>query len=95
MDHPTDLPSLETHRLCRGCRQWLLPMYGSDQKEAPQGMLSPRSVRLAVEDAAGVDRSFFVCFECQARSRRRRWIVFGGLAALIGLALLARELLGG
>jgi len=90
-----ELPDIRTHSLCRSCGEWLKPEYGS-YKAPPRGTLfNPgRVVRDMVDDATGdTSRHYFVCYDCEHKSKVRRLIVVLVLGALSGLAYLARYLM--
>lgn len=85
-----ELPSLETHRLCRYCKQWLTPEYGQIHQPEMGPIHSLRNVRIAADRAAGIERGFFVCYDCEARRNKRRYIVFAVLGLIVGIATLVR-----
>lgn len=90
-----ELPDIRTHKICRSCGEWLKPEYGS-MKAPPSGTLfTPGAVvRDIVSNATGdTSRYYFLCYDCEHKRKLRRLYLFGGLAALVGLAYLARYLL--
>lgn len=80
---------------CRVCGERFEPMYGRIKRESAQPF-SARSVRVAVEgtvdDEAG---TYFECFECESKLRRRRIWIWSILAGLVLLAVIVRWLLTG
>ncbi len=80
---------------CRVCGERFDPIYGRIKRESAQPF-SARSVRVAaeglVDDEAG---TYFECFECESKIRRRRIWLWSLLAVLVMMAVLARWLLTG
>jgi hypothetical protein len=70
-------------------------MYGIINRAEPDTLFSPRGVRVVTDNAVGLEHLHFECFECQAKKRRRRVYLYGGLAALVALAIVAREVVVG
>jgi hypothetical protein len=95
MDTPAELPDIETHHLCRSCSQWLAPMYGAVRQSRAGTFFSPGSVRLLVDAAAGRQHTYFECYDCQGKKKRRRLYVYGALSLLIGMAIAVREFVVG
>lgn len=80
---------------CRVCGEQFEPIYGRVKRESPQPF-SARSVRVAVEGMVDEEAgTYFECFECEAKIRRRRLWLWSLLAGLVLLAVLARVLLTG
>ncbi len=80
---------------CRVCGERFEPIYGRVKRESAQPF-SARSVRLAVEGVVDEEAgTYFECFKCEAKIRRRRIWLWSLLAGLVLFAVLARWLLSG
>lgn len=85
----------ETFR-CRSCKQWLAPMYGSVKVQEPFHALSPRGIRMAIEQIAdGKANSYFECYECEKKRRTKKAIFWVLLGVIAGAALLYGEIRAG
>ncbi len=78
-------PDPSVHRICRYCGKWFCPDEG--RLVNPEG----RFERNYLLSTGSLVR--FQCDQCTRARRRRRWILWGGLAALAIAALFIRWLL--
>lgn len=71
-------------------------MYGSLKRESADSLFSPRSIRVMVDRIAGEDAgTYFECYECESKRRRKRVVFYSVLAAIVAIALLFREVSSG
>jgi hypothetical protein len=73
-------------RPCRFCGELLGPVYGA-VKLYPAGISG--AARSIADQLSGDDaRTYFECYNCEAKRRKRRIVFYSSLAALILLASL-------
>jgi hypothetical protein len=76
---------------CRSCRERFDPIYGQVKRETADTVFSPNSVRRNVDALVdGEAGTYFECYECEAKRKRRRYWLYGGLAVLVALAYAAK-----
>lgn len=64
-------------RCCRKCRQFLSPPHGALRQESIEGF-TPRSIRLLAERVADDESgTYFECYDCEAKRKRRKLIFYG------------------
>ena len=91
-----DIPDIRTHKFCRSCQKWLTAEYGSLQAPPAGTVYTPGTLVRDIAAGAAGDNShyFFLCYDCQHKKKMRRVYLFGGLALLVVIALVASRLLG-
>src|SRR5262245_34709274 len=71
-------------RLCRFCGELLAPMYGAVKPYPSGSIFSPATVRKIADGLAGADQAtYFECYECESRRRRKKVWFYSGLGALV------------
>jgi hypothetical protein len=85
MNSPTDL--FDNLRPCRFCGDLLAPIYGA-VKTYPSSGIAGAARAIADQLADEDNRTYFECYKCEARRRRKRIVLYSALGALILLAWL-------
>lgn len=88
------LPDPEKHCLCIRCGTWHHPDEGSEMNVGPtSGRLPGMNIVAAfVSFPTRATSMRFVCYACRRKRLRIRLVVFGSLALLLLLAILAKSL---
>lgn len=91
-----DVPDLSTHRFCGSCQRWLTAEYGSLLAPARATVFTPGALVRDIAASAAGDTSHyrFLCYDCQHKKKMRRFYLFGGLGALVAIALLVSRFVG-
>jgi hypothetical protein len=84
----------ENLRACRFCGELLGPLHGA-VKAYPAGTIAGTARAIADRLSGDEGRTYFECYNCEAKRRHRRVVFYSILGGLILLALLLSALNSG